>query len=183
MKNVWCLWSKTDPQGLICCLYFKAFMSDLSMRKITFIDHHLLIKLFVFSLLCFLNDYSWDLSSTDCMSDTVICFISFDSQITLWSSTPFYRWGDWGSLRLSSSCSRSPHLKGWRRPSSRASCHGLHCHCPCILMSEVSVTSTARKHLCILCSYKEGFKNRNRELWLIKRLALYLAHSGCSRKN
>ena len=58
MKNVWCLWSKTDPQGLICCLYFKAFMSDLSMRKITFIDHHLLIKLFVFSLLCFLNDYS-----------------------------------------------------------------------------------------------------------------------------
>lgn len=101
MKNVWCLWSKTDPQGLICCLYFKAFMSDLSMRKITFIDHHLLIKLFVFSLLCFLNDYSWDLSSTDCMSDTVICFISFDSQITLWSSTPFYRWGDWGSEWLS----------------------------------------------------------------------------------
>ena len=55
----------------------------------------------MFSLLCFLNDYSWDLSSTDCMSDAVICFISFDSQVTLWSSSPFYRWRDWGSQWLS----------------------------------------------------------------------------------
>ena len=35
------------------------------------------------------------------MSDAVICFISFDSQITLWSSTPFYRWRYWGSEWLS----------------------------------------------------------------------------------